>query len=102
LLFLADRTVEVEQRRTGERREGLIFGIFVFVQQSGFAVGGFLLSALLALVTHQGAADRLAATRLTGIALTFTVASAVFYGVAFLWMLTYRAESEKSGAATTG
>ena len=47
-------------------------------------------------------ADRLAATRLTGIALTFTVASAVFYGVAFLWMLTYRAESEKSGAATTG
>jgi GPH family glycoside/pentoside/hexuronide:cation symporter len=95
-------TVEVDQRRTGERREGLIFGIFVFVQQSGFAVGGFLLSALLALVTHQGAADRLAATRLTGIALTFTVASAVFYGVAFLWMLTYRAESEKSGAATTG
>jgi Na+/melibiose symporter-like transporter len=100
LLFLADRTAEVDQRRTGERREGLIFGIFV--QQSGFAVGGFLLSALLALVTHQGAADRLAATRLTRIALTFTVASAVFYGVAFLCMLTYRAELEKSGAATTG
>ena len=66
------------------------------------AVGGFLLSALLALATHQGTADRLAATRLTGIALTFTVASAVFYGVAFLWMLLYRAESDKSGAATTG
>jgi hypothetical protein len=29
------------------------------------------------------------------------VASAVFYGVAFLWMLTYRAESDKLGAATT-
>jgi hypothetical protein len=40
--------------------------------------------------------------RLTGIALTFTVASAVFYGVAFLWMLRYRAEPDKSGAATTG
>jgi GPH family glycoside/pentoside/hexuronide:cation symporter len=92
-------TVEVDQRRTGERREGLIFGIFVFVQQSGFAVGGFLLSALLALVTHQGTAARLDATRMTGIALSFTVASAMFYGTAFLWMLAYRAEPERSGGA---
>jgi glycoside/pentoside/hexuronide:cation symporter, GPH family len=90
-------TVEVDQRHTGERREGLIFGIFNFVQQSGFAVGGFVLSALLALVTHPGAASVPNTARTTGIALSFTVASAVFYGAAFLWMLTYRTESGKSG-----
>jgi len=29
-------TVELDQQRTGERREGVIFGLFVFVQQTGF------------------------------------------------------------------
>jgi hypothetical protein len=52
-------------------------------------------------VTHQGTAAGQEATRMTGIALSFTVASAVFYGAAFLWMLGYRAESEKSAAATS-
>jgi GPH family glycoside/pentoside/hexuronide:cation symporter len=84
-------TVEIDQQQTGERREGLIFGIFVFVQQSAFAVGGFLLSLLLAFATHHAAAGTSSA-RMTGISLSFTLAAAVFYGTAFLWMLRYRTD----------
>jgi glycoside/pentoside/hexuronide:cation symporter, GPH family len=81
-------TVELDQQRTGERREGVIFGIFVFVQQTGFAAGGFVLSLLLALAgvgtTVQGAG------RVTGIVVCFSAAAAALYGLGFLASLGYR------------
>jgi Na+/melibiose symporter-like transporter len=73
-------TVELDQQRTGERREGVIFGLFVFAQQTGFAAGGFVLSLLLTL----------AAGRVSGIIACFTVAAAALYGLAFLAILGYR------------
>jgi GPH family glycoside/pentoside/hexuronide:cation symporter len=69
-------TVELDQQRTGERREGIIFGLFVFVQQTGFATGGFLLSLLLGISS--------------GVIMSFTVAAAVLYSLAFLSILRYR------------
>jgi GPH family glycoside/pentoside/hexuronide:cation symporter len=81
-------TVELDEQRTGERREGVIFGLFVFVQQTAFAVGGFVLSVLLALAgVHAGSHD---GTRVTGILICFTAAAAVLYGSAFLAILGYR------------
>jgi len=81
-------TVELDQQRTSERREGVIFGLFVFVQQTGFAAGGFVLSVLLALA-GVGTATQ-AAGRVTGIVTCFTVAAAALYGLAFLASLGYR------------
>lgn len=81
-------TVELDQRRTGERREGVIFGLFVFVQQTGFAAGGFVLSVLLALA-GVGASQH-AAGRVSGIVACFTVAAAALYGSAFVAILGYR------------
>lgn len=81
-------TVEFDQQRTGERREGVIFGLFVFVQQTGFAAGGFVLSMLLALAGVGGSAS--SPGHATGIVICFTVAAATLYGLAFLAILGYR------------
>ena len=82
-------TVEIDQKQTGDRREGAMFGAFVFVQQSGFAVGGFVLSLLLTLADVHGAQPISSADRLTGVALCFTVAAGLLYGMAFLSILGY-------------
>jgi GPH family glycoside/pentoside/hexuronide:cation symporter len=87
---MAPDTADLDQARTGERREGTIFGIFVFVQQTGFAVGGFLLSLFLATGTHGGVTAAAPEPSGTAILLTFTLASALLYGGAFGAILPYR------------
>jgi Na+/melibiose symporter-like transporter len=87
---MAPDTADLDQARTGERREGTIFGIFVFVQQTGFAVGGFLLSLFLAAGAHGSAAAAPPEPSATAILLTFTLASALLYGSAFGAVLPYR------------
>jgi glycoside/pentoside/hexuronide:cation symporter, GPH family len=92
-------TVELDQQRTGERREGVIFGLFVFVQQTGFAAGGFVLSMLLAWAGVGGAAQ--AAGRVTGIVVCFTIAAAALYGLAFLAILGYRLDRDELKSLAT-
>lgn len=87
---MAPDTADLDQARTGERREGTIFGIFVFVQQTGFAVGGFVLSLLLAAGAHVTGAASLPEPSTMAIVLTFTLASAALYGGAFGAILPYR------------
>jgi glycoside/pentoside/hexuronide:cation symporter, GPH family len=83
-------TVEIDQQRSGQRREGVIFGLFVFAQQTGFAAGGFVLSGLLALagMGHTGSA----VIHVEAISATFTTATAALYGFAFLAILGYPLE----------
>jgi len=84
-------TVELDQQLTGERREGVIFGLFVFVQQTGFAAGGFVLSMLLAMAGVGANANvHDTGARITGIVICFTAAAAALYGAAFLASLGYR------------
>jgi len=87
-------TVELDQQRTGQRREGVIFGLFVFAQQTGFAAGGFILSVLLALAGVGNTPH--AAGRVTGIIICFTVAAAALYGLAFLAILGYRLDRNQT------
>lgn len=87
---MAPDTADLDQARTGERREGVIFGILVFVQQTGFAVGGFLLSAFLAVGTQASVVARSSGPHSLAILLTFTLGSALLYGRAFAAILPYR------------
>lgn len=91
---MAPDTADLDQARTGERREGAIFGIFVFVQQTGFAVGGFVLSLFLAVGTHVADASSAPEPSTMAILLTFTLASAALYGGAFAAVLPYRMSVE--------
>ena len=81
-------TVDLDRTLTGTNREGVLFGIFVFTQQTAFAAGGFVLSLLLTLAGFSGAAP--GPGRVAGILLCFTVASAALYGAAFVASLFYR------------
>jgi glycoside/pentoside/hexuronide:cation symporter, GPH family len=98
---MAPDTADLDQARTGERREGAIFGIFVFVQQTGFAVGGFLLSLFLAAGTHAGAAAGPHEPTTSAILLTFTLASAALYGGAFAAILPYRMPAQPRWSTST-
>ena len=91
---MAPDTADLDQLRTGERREGAIFGIFVFVQQTGFAVGGFVLSLFLAAGAHAGVGSGVPEPSTPAILLTFTLASAALYGSAFAAILPYRMFAE--------
>ena len=82
-------TADLDRERTGERREGAIFGLFVFVQQTGFAVGGFVLSMMLAAGAHGGSTGAQAPAAIA-VLLAFTAAAALSYGGAFAAMLRYR------------
>ncbi len=77
-------TADLDRTRTGERREGIIFGIFVFMQQTGFALGGFLLGLFLS--AGAGAA---AEPSVSGISLSFTAGAAALYGSALVLTLGY-------------
>jgi glycoside/pentoside/hexuronide:cation symporter, GPH family len=81
-------TVDLDHVRTGRQRAGIFFGLFVFVQQTGFAAGGFLLSVLLTLsgVGGSGASG----SGIFGVTACFTIAAAALYGAAFLTSLRYR------------
>jgi Na+/melibiose symporter-like transporter len=94
---MAPDTADLDQARTGERREGAIFGIFVFVQQTGFAIGGFLLGLFLAAGTHAGSHE----PTTIAILLTFTVASAALYGGAFAAILPYRMPGQPMWSTST-
>jgi glycoside/pentoside/hexuronide:cation symporter, GPH family len=98
---MAPDTADLDQARTGERREGAIFGIFVFVQQTGFAVGGFLLSLFLAAGTHVGPASMPHEPTRSAILLTFTAASAALYGGAFAAILPYRMPAQPMWSTST-
>ena len=97
---MAPDAADLDQARTGERREGTIFGIFVFVQQTGFAVGGFLLSLCLATGTHGSVTAAQSEPSATAILLTFTLASALLYGGAFGAILRYRMPETRHSGVT--
>lgn len=86
-------TSDLDRKKTGERREGAIFGVFVFVQQTGFAVGGFILSLILAIGVSEGLHGQTEPSTLT-VLLAFTVAAAGLYGMAFAAILRYRIPRE--------
>jgi len=98
---MAPDTADLDQARTSERREGAIFGIFVFVQQTGFAVGGFLLSLLLAAGAHGAGASAAHEPTSSVILLTFTLASALIYGGAFAAILPYRMPAQPIRSTST-
>ena len=54
-------TVEYDERISGTRREGTIYGAWIFAQQTGMAMGTFLVGVYLDLIGH-GAATAVTST----------------------------------------
>jgi Na+/melibiose symporter-like transporter len=76
-------TVEVDEARTGERREGALFGAWGFCRKLGMTLGAFLVSLALAAVGFQQGVPPTAQTEdaVLGIRLIYAALPC------FLWLL---------------
>jgi sugar (glycoside-pentoside-hexuronide) transporter len=68
-------TVELDEKRSGQRREGAIYGTWIFTQQTGMSIGAFLVGIYLDLIGyHPGTAAAATANA--------SAATAIRYGFA--------------------
>jgi len=90
-------TVEVEELRTGARREGAIFGAWIFCRKLGMAVGAFLVSIDLSLFGFvEGApVGQQSPTALLGIRLTYCLLPFVLYLLATAVLARYDLSEER-------
>lgn len=93
-------TVEVDQARTGERREGALFGAWGFCRKLGMTLGAFLVSLALALTGFQEGAPL--ASQATGIAndirLIYAGLPCVLWLIAMLVLTRYDLSEERFNA----
>jgi sugar (glycoside-pentoside-hexuronide) transporter len=83
-------TVEVDEARTGERREGALFGAWGFCRKLGMTLGAFLVSlALAAIGFEQGAATQ-SPHAVLGIRLIYAALPCLLWLMAMLLLTRYR------------
>lgn len=83
-------TVEVDQLKTGERREGAIFGAWAFCRKLGMTAGAFLSSILLSLIGFQKAAPQQTEAVLVGIREIYVLAPALLWTCALITLFAYK------------
>ena len=81
-------TIEYDELNTGWRREGTIYGAWVFIQQTGMALGGFMVSVVLALVGFGGM-DAIADQVQYGIRYSIALLPLLFIIIAMLLVRRY-------------
>jgi len=85
-------TVEVDELRTGERREGAIFGAWAFCRKLGMTAGAFLVSLLLSASGFvQGApAGAQPESAILGVRLIYSILPVVLWVLAIFFLTRYR------------
>ncbi|WP_082672655.1 MFS transporter [Luteimonas abyssi] len=79
-------TVEYDELNSGLRREGTIYGAWIFVQQTGMALGGFVASLALVLLGYQAGAEQHPESVVTGLRWGFAAVPAAALLVAW-WLV---------------
>ncbi len=84
-------TVEVDELRSGKRREGAIFGAWIFCRKLGMAAGGFIVSVGLSLVGFVSSAPAAAQTpeAMTGVRVLYCLVPLVLYLLAMIILTRY-------------
>jgi glycoside/pentoside/hexuronide:cation symporter, GPH family len=84
-------TVEYDEERTGQRREGTIFGTWLLCRQLGMAMGAFIASLFLSAFGFVAGADAAAQgeNALLGIRLSYTLVPCVLWVCAFFVLRAY-------------
>ena len=93
-------TVEVDELRTGERREGAIFGAWAFCRKLGMTAGAFVVSLLLSMsgfVQGAGAAAQ-PASALLGIRLIYALLPFSLWLLALVLLRRYRLDDAQFNA----
>ncbi|WP_024889411.1 MFS transporter [Luteimonas huabeiensis] len=79
-------TVEYDELNSGARREGTIYGAWIFVQQTGMALGGFVASLALVVLGYQAGAEQHPESVVTGLRWGFAALPAASLLVAW-WLV---------------
>ncbi len=87
-------TVEYDEHVSGMRREGAIYGAWIFTQQSGMALGAFLVGIYLDLSRHIAGLEEPAAIKLG-----FALVPATLLGAAMIIVRTYRIDADARDAS---
>jgi glycoside/pentoside/hexuronide:cation symporter, GPH family len=84
-------TVEYDEERTGQRREGTIFGTWLLCRKLGMAMGAFIASLFLSAFGFVAGADAAAQgeNALLGIRLSYTLVPCVLWVCAFFVLRAY-------------
>lgn len=84
-------TVEYDEERTGQRREGAIFGTWLLCRKLGMAMGAFIASLFLSAFGFVAGADATAQSEnaLLGIRLSYTLVPCVLWVCAFFVLRAY-------------
>ncbi|HWU12950.1 MAG TPA: glycoside-pentoside-hexuronide (GPH):cation symporter [Caulobacter sp.] len=88
-------TVEYDAHHSGHRREGAIYGAWIFCQQSAMAAGGFMLSISLGFIGYNGAVAVQPASVHHGLAAIISIAPAVLLAIAALLVRAYPLNEER-------
>jgi len=89
-------TVEVDEAKTGSRREGAIFGAWSFCRKLGMATGAFLVSLSLFIFGFKsGAGTTPDATALTGIRITYALLPFILWISAIVILRKYDLDEQK-------
>lgn len=88
-------TVEYYAHQSGMRREGAIYGAWIFCQQSAMAAGGFILSISLGLIGYSGARAVQPDSVHDGLAAIISVVPAGLLAVAALLAWIYPLNEER-------
>jgi sugar (glycoside-pentoside-hexuronide) transporter len=84
-------TVEYDEERTGQRREGAIFGTWLLCRKLGMAMGAFIASLFLSAFGFVAGADAAAQgeNALLGIRLSYTLVPCLLWVCAFFMLRAY-------------
>lgn len=89
-------TVEYDEARSGERREGAIFGTWLLARKLGMALGAFAISLVLTLFGFQAGVDPAGQSEsaLTGIRLAYTLVPGSIWLVAMILLRFYTLDED--------
>lgn len=88
-------TVEYDELNSGARREGTIYGAWIFVQQTGMALGGFVASLALVVLGYQSGVEQHPESVVTGLRWGFAAVPAVMLLVAWWLVGKYDLSAER-------
>lgn len=93
-------TVEYDELNSGLRREGTIYGAWVFVQQTGMALGSFAVGVMLSLIGFKGV-ELANAEVANGVRYSLALLPAVFVTIGFLLVRKYPLNATEFGRIQT-
>ncbi|MDO5506275.1 MAG: glycoside-pentoside-hexuronide (GPH):cation symporter [Pseudoxanthomonas suwonensis] len=88
-------TVEYDELNSGARREGTIYGAWIFVQQTGMALGGFVASLALVVFGYQSGVEQHPEYVVTGLRWGFAAVPALMLLIAWWLVGKYDLSAER-------